>query len=432
MDRRTFLTRSGLSIGGLMFAGCATSARFAANDRIELAAIGCGRMGRGNIRNLLRVADEHGAILTAVCDVDRRRLDAARALVEGHYAEAGVRHEVRAFERHEDLLRNAGIDAVMIATPDHSHAAVAVAAARAGKDIYLEKPLTYSIREGQDLVGAVRGNHCILQGGTQQRSSIYFRKVCELVRNGKVGQLERIEVRVPSDSGYGDPAPMPVPAGLDYDRWLGSAPCRPYAEDRVHPQVDFSRPGWMQVSDYCHGMITNWGSHMFDIAHWGGGMELSGPVSVEAEAAFEVRGLFDVHRRFTATNRYANGVVLDFRTLADDSSEKPGVRFIGSDGWLWCERGSFDAHDRTLLRWEPGPDDSVLPRSTDHHRDFLEAVRARKDPICPVEVAHRSNSACILKLIAAKLGRPLHWEPEAERFVNDTAAARYIDEMRQS
>lgn len=387
-------------------------------------------MGRNDMRNLLRVADKHNAIFTAVCDLDERRLSEGKRLVEEFYTEAGHRHSIAIYHRAEDLLKDRSIDAVLVAVPDHSHASVAIAAARAGKDIYLEKPLTYTVDEGRELVRAVRRNGCILQAGTQQRSSIYFRKVCELVRNERIGELRRIEVRIPMDEGYGDPMEMPVPDGFDYRAWLGKAPYKPYTEDRVHPQADFTRPGWMQVSDYGHGNITNWGSHMVDIAQWGNGTDLSGPVQIEAEATFEDRGVFDVHRRFRARNRYANGVELDLRTLDENEEIDPGVRFIGSNGWVACERGSFMAHDRDLLRWEPGPTDISLPRSTNHHADFLEAVRARRDPICPVEIAHRSNTVCLVNLISAKLGRPLRWNPDEEAFRDDPEANQYLSEMR--
>lgn len=429
MNRRLFLKTSGLAASGLMLGSCTTLHR-GANDTIHLAAIGCGRMGRADMKNLLAVADQFNAIFIAVCDVDSRRLNEGKLLLESHYLELGKKHRIRTYSNYKNLLKNRSIDAVSIVTPDHTHAVIAIAAAKAKKDIYLEKPLSYTIREGQDLIHAVRRNQCILQTGTQQRSSVYFRKVCELVRNQKIGELKRIEVMVPMDDGFAAEGKMLVPGNLDYKDWLGHAPFKPYHEKRVHPQEGFSRPGWMQVADYSHGMITNWGAHMMDIAQWANGSDLSAPVEVEAAATFENRGFFDVHRQFKAYNRYQNGVVLEFRTLGNTEQIKPGVKFTGSEGWAFCERGGFAAHDRELLRWEPGEDDVQLAVSRHHHANFLEAVRKRIDPIANVEVGHRSNSLCLINLIAAKLGRPLRWNPDSELFENDTEANRFLGNMR--
>ncbi len=429
MNRRLFLKTSGLAASGLMLGSCISLSR-GANDTIHLAAIGCGRMGRADMKNLLAVADQFNAIFIAVCDVDSRRLNEGKLLLERHYSEAGKTHRIRTYSNYKHLLKNRSIDVVSIVTPDHTHAVIAIAAAKAKKDIYLEKPLSYTIREGQELIRAVRRNQCILQTGTQQRSSIYFRKVCELVRNQKIGELKHIEVTVPMDGGIATGGKMPVPGGLNYKGWLGHAPFKPYHGKRVHPQEDFSRPGWMQVADYGHGMITNWGAHMMDIAQWGNDSDLSAPVEVEASATFENRGFFDVHRQFKAHNRYQNGVVLEFRTLGKTEEANPGVKFTGSEGWASCERGGFATHDRELLRWEPGEGDIQLAVSSHHHANFLEAVRKRTDPITNVEVGHRSNSLCLINLIAAKLGRPLRWNPDSEFFENDSEANRFLVDMR--
>src|SRR5690606_39123286 len=210
-----------------------------------------------------------------------------------------------------ELLARADLDAVTISTPDHWHALHAVAAAEAKKAIYVQKPLTYSVVEGQRLVAAVRGNGVVLQVGSQQRSDARFRRACELVRDGRLGKLQRIEVWLPPDVGSGDPKQAPVPEGLDYDTWLGPAPEVPYAEAGVHPQQGFGRPGWLQIERYCRGMITGWGSHMNDIAQWGHGSDVDGGlVEIEATAEFPARGLFDVHTEFRAVGRYADGVEL--------------------------------------------------------------------------------------------------------------------------
>jgi predicted dehydrogenase len=320
------------------------------------------------------------------------------------------------------MLACKDVDAVIIATPDHQHAVNAIAAANAGKDIYLQKPLTYSLVEGQKLVQAVRKNKVILQTGSQQRSSVYFRKVCELVRNNRIGKLQRIEVQIPTDKGIGVSTQMDIPVNLSYDMWLGPAPMAPYTEHRVHPQANFSRPGWIQIRQYCLGNVTNWGAHMYDIAQWALGIDLdSGPVQVEATGEFPDRGLFNVHTSFKARAVYKNGLEMITR------NGKPGVKFIGTGGWLWVERGSFDAHDREILRSKPGDEDIKLYKSSDHVGNFLECMRTRKEPITPVEAGHRSNSIGILHHIAMKLKRKLKWNPSKERFIDDAEANKMLD-----
>lgn len=431
MNRRLFIKASGLAASGFLFSSCGTFSR-GANNRLQLAAIGCGRMGRGDIKSLLAVADQYNAVFVAACDVDANRALEAKKLIEGFYAEAGRSHQIQIYTDYKQVLKSSAVDAVTIGTPDHSHAAVAIAAAKAKKDIYLQKPLTYTIEEGKQLIQAVRSNRCVLQTGTQQRSSIYFRRVCELVRNHKIGDLKKIEIVIPMDKGRVDFTPMAVPQNLDYNAWLGHAPFTPYTERAVHPQADFSRPGWMQVADYSHGMITNWGAHMFDIAQWGMGTDLSAPFHFEAEATFEDRGVYNVHRAFNATNRYENGIELSLRTKDAGEEIGPGVKFIGSKGWARCMRGGFEAHDRHVLRWQAGPGDVQLQVSKNHYGNFLNAVRERSEPITGVEIGHRSNSLCVINLIASKCGRPLTWDPEQEVFINDAEANSFLSNMRKS
>lgn len=421
-------------MGGLLaIPGCA-SFTGGANDRMNMAAIGCGRRGRGNIRNMISTGAEFNVQFVAVCDVDEKRARETKTFIEEIYAEEGYEVDIRVYTDPDRLLRKRSIDGVVISLPDHQHAAVAIAAANAGKDIYLEKPLTFTIREGQDLVKAVRNNRVILQTGTQQRSSLYFRRVCELARNGILGDLKAIEVRLPKDLGYGEPAPMPVPDNLDYRAWQGDAPLRPYTEDRVHPQEGYGRPGWMQVEDYCHGMITNWGAHMLDIAQWGNGTDYGGPTRIKAWSTYEDRGLWNVHTTISSECTYGNGVELRVITL-DEGEDKvnrqgSGVKFIGTKAWARTQRGAFEASDRELLRWEPGPNDIQLVVSNNEYRNFYEAMRDRTDPCSPVEIGHRSNSLCVLHQISAKLGREIHWDPSTERAIGDPMANRMLEDMR--
>jgi len=385
---------------------------------LRLASIGVGRMGRGDMQAAIGAGGE-GVRLVAVCDVDSKRAADAARIVKKRY---GADATVDVYGDFRALLARDDIDGVTISTPDHQHAGIAVAAAEAGKDIYIQKPLSYSIAEGKALVKAVRKNKVILQTGSQQRSSQYFRIGCELVRNERIGKLQSIEVQVPTDHGSGRQEEMPVPENLDYRMWLGPAPDAPYTEHRVHPQNGYGRPGWLQIEQYCRGMITGWGAHMYDIAQWGLGVDAdSGPVEVEATAAFPDRGLFDVHVGYKAEARYANGVTM---TSHNGSA---GVKFIGTDGWVRVFRWGFDAHDKEILRWRPGEDDVRLYRSTNQMGDFLECMRTRKDPICPVEVGHRSNSVCVIHHIAMKLGRKLQWDPTREQFVDDKEANEMLN-----
>jgi myo-inositol 2-dehydrogenase/D-chiro-inositol 1-dehydrogenase len=395
------------------------------SDTLLIGCIGVGRQGQGDMLECIYRGLEVGARVVAVCDVDRHRAEDAQWLAEKTYAVEMKKSDykgIAAYHDFRELLARKDIDGVLIVTPDHWHAVHAIAAAKAGKDIYLEKPLTFSIAEGRKLVQAVRSNGRILQVGSQQRSSTYFLMACELVRNQRIGKLHTIKVWLPEDQGTGDPQQTPVPQNLDYNFWLGPAPPAPFCEDRVHPQRDYSRPGWLQIEHYCRGMITGWGSHMNDIAQWGNGTDETGPVEIEAKAEFPDRGLFDVHTKFQALGSYANGV-----RLIQETGDPAGVRFEGDKGWIFVQRGAIEASDREILRQKIQEGEIKLYQSPNHMKNFLECVRSRKDPAAPVEVGHRSNSICVMTHIAMKLGRKLKWNPQAERFIDDEEANRWLD-----
>lgn len=425
MDRRSFIKAAAATAVAPAIVPSSVFARPAPSDVVQFGCIGVGRQGQGDMQELIYRGLDAGARVTAVCDVDSHRLEDAQWLAEKIYTlETGkdASKSVAAYRDFRELLARRDIDGVLIVTPDFWHAAHAVAAAEAGKDIYLEKPLTYSIAEGRKLVSAVERNGRVLQVGSQQRSSVHFLLACELVRNGRIGRLRTIRVWLPEDQGSGDPRPAPVPPNLDYDAWMGPTAQAPFAEDRVHPQTSYERPGWLQIEPYCLGMVTGWGSHMMDIAQWGHGSDLSGPVSIEASAEFPDRGLFDVHTKFKAEAAYADGVRLIMET-----GDPAGVRFEGDDGWVFVQRGAIKASDPEILRWKPGQGQVKLVQSGNHMRNFLEAVRSRKAPAAPVEVGHRSNTICVMTHIAMKLGRRLAWDPAAERFVGDDEANRRLD-----
>lgn len=433
LSRRRFLQTTASAAAAPLFLPSHLFGRGAPSNALRIGCIGVGRQGTGDLRAVLARGLEEAvnARIVAICDLDRSRAVAARQYVVDTYGKKlpGAVPAVQIHRDHRELLARDDIDAVIIATPDHQHALCAVAAAKAKKAIYLQKPLTYSIAEGQALVAAVRTNKVVLQVGSQQRSDAKFRQACELVRNGRLGKLQRVRVSLPPDVGSGDAKAGPVPDGFDYDAWLGPVEPVPYATAGVHPRSaadgkpDFGRPGWLQIRRYCLGMITGWGSHMNDIAQWGHGGDADGGLAeIEATAEFPQRGLFDVHTKFSARGRWPDGV-----ELLQETGDPAGVRFEGEDGWIFVQRGKIEASAQELLQ-EPLAADAVrLPVSDDHYRNWLLCIRSGADPICPVEVGHRSNTICVITHIAMRLQRKLTWDAKAERFVGDDEANQMLD-----
>ena len=404
------------------------------SNRINVGAIGTGRISRGH--DLPGIWKHPSARITAVCDLDSKRVQDAIALVNGHYTKTtGKPYDgVKGYEHYRDLLANPDVDAVVISTPDHWHALIAIQAVEAGKDVYLQKPASLTIAEGRLLSNAVHRSGRIFQIGSQQRSSPQFRYAAELVRNGRIGQLKTVYVGLPGDPVGKEEPVMPVPKNLNYDVWLGSTPVVPYTENRVHPQNGYGRPGWLRCEQFGAGMITGWGAHHLDSAHWGMDTEYTGPVEIWGTAAFPSRGLWDVHGDFKTEAVYANGVKMIV------SGEYPnGIKFEGTEGWIFVSRGNetvtasdpvsrlkdsqaLAASDPKLITSVIGPDEIHLYESKDHHGNWLDCVKTRRQPIAPVEVAHRACSACLLHHIAMKLPRKLHWDPLKERFKNDDDA----------
>jgi predicted dehydrogenase len=338
------------------------------------------------------------------------------------------------------LLANRDIDAVLISTPDHQHARLAIHAVRAGKDVYLQKPASLTIAEGRTMADAVARTGRILQIGSQQRGSEpwpQFHRACELVRNGRIGQLRHVEIGLPGDPSGPEQSAMPVPPNLNYDAWLGSTPEVYYTETRVHPQDSLTgRPGWLRCEQFGAGMITGWGAHHVDIAHWGMDMEHSGPVEIWGRAEFPTSGLWNVHGPFETHARYANGV-----TMTISGALPNGIRFIGSEGWIFVTRSGpvtpsdpsgpqvepLQASNPAVLTSEIGPNEVRLLRSPEQHRNWLDSIRTRAPVSAPAEVGHRACSTCLLHWIAMKSeGRRLRWDPAAERFVDDPAANRLL------
>jgi predicted dehydrogenase len=346
--------------------------------------------------------------VVAVCDVDRKFLENARE-------RAGLA-ESDAYGDFREVLARDDVDAVLIATPDHWHVPMSIAAAEAGKDVYCEKPLTLTVAEGRALVEAVRRCGVVLQTGSQQRSGLRFRQACELVRSGRIGQLRTILVELPGNNRE-DPGPWTPeepPPHFDYDMWLGPAPWAGYTPARCHYNFRFIR-------DYSGGQITNWGAHHLDIAQWGNDTELSGPVRIEGRGEFPTDTyLFNVVTRVDFECEYANGVKLVCRTGGN------GLWFEGDEGRIYVDRSRITSEPGTILDTPIGPNDVHLYESRDHKLNFYECCRTRRDPVADVEIGHRSATLCHIANISMLLKRPLRWDAEHERFVDDDEANRHL------
>lgn len=409
--------------------------RAGANDRIGVGCIGVGPQGRGDMGGFLR---QGGARVVALCDVARRNLDLAREQVNQKYQNSDC---ATCVDFHE-LLARADIDAVLIATPDHWHVPAAVAAALAGKDIYLEKPMGLSLAEDQRLRKVVRDKQRVFQFGTQQRSSREFRRACQAVRNGRIGALRQIDVWCVGSRPGGSTAPVPVPEGLDYDRWLGPAPQSPFTVDKC---FDDAAPGawktWWHNYDYALGFIAGWGVHPLDIALWGYPDIFKGPIEVQGKALFPSAGACNTAIAWEVSFALADGVRMTYKATRNNCDacalndftawEKKygaladhGTAFQGDEGWVMVHRGGVHASSESLLEERPG--DSLLPVSGDHVGDFLGAVRTRARPICPIDQAVQADVLCHLSDIATRLDRSLKWDPARERFVKDPDANRRL------
>jgi predicted dehydrogenase len=426
ITRRDFLKGAAVAVATPCVAvssAVGAEARPAPSERVGMGCIGVGGRGTDVMRGFLGNADVQ---VIAVCDCfDDKRESTQRAL-ERHYAaqlRKGTYKGCTTYRDFRELLAREDIDAVLIATPDHWHVLQGIAAARAGKDMYVEKPLSVNIAEGRALCDAVKRYGRVFQFGTQQRSDREFRFACELVRNGRIGELHTIKVGSPASGECGVEPPMPIPAGFDYDMWLGPAPRVPYTEKRCQT------PFWYFISDYTMGFVSGWGVHHVDIAQWGNGTDATTPVEIEGEGVFPKDGLCDTATAWEVECKYANGVKMIF---ADNRKLDQGVRFEGTEGWVFVKRGAIDANPKSLLSEVIGPDEVHLGEDKNHCRDFLDSVKSRKNPVAPIEAAHHSNSICQLSDIAIRTKRKLMWNPDRERFMNDPEADRFLSRAMRS
>ncbi|MCX8065789.1 MAG: Gfo/Idh/MocA family oxidoreductase [Candidatus Hydrogenedentes bacterium] len=394
------------------------------NERITLACIGVGGQGKANMRAFLSLPEVQ---VVAVCDVDAHHAEEAKNIVNEFYAQkksipnykgCGVYRDFR------EVLSRGDIDAVMIATPDHWHAIISIESAKAGKDIYCEKPLANSIPEGKAVVETVRKYKRVFQTGSHERSRDNARFACELVRNGRIGKLHTIRVFMPIDNhGPIPPQPeMPVPPWFDYDFWLGPAPKEPYTEKRCH--------FWFRyILDYSGGEMTDRGAHIIDLGQLGNGTDHTTPISVEGTGFFPKEGLFNTAMSYEFRFEYANGVELIGKSVGPR-----GIKFEGDKGWIFIHihGGDLRANPLSLLKETIGPNEIHLGRSKGHHKNFIECVKTRQDPMAPVEVGYHTATMCHMANIAMRLGRKLNWDPEKEMFVNDDEANRMMQPSMRS
>ena len=448
ISRRRFLKRSAIAGAGsiglpyiVAASALGKAGNVAPSNRITMGSIGVGGMGTNNMRAFLSHDDVQ---VLAVCDVVKANdqyghwykngwngpwfgREPGRKIVEDHYSRknrAGGFTGCDAYIDFRDIISRDDIDAVCITTPDHWHAIPVIMAAKAGKGIYCEKPLSLTVAEGRAMVTAVERYGVVFQTGTQRRSSRQFRFVCELVRNGRIGRLKKIITSIGANNKEAparDWKPMPVPDWLDYEMWLGPAPWVPYHKDRCLYTFRFGL-------DYSGGQTTNLGAHFIDVAQWANGTDRSGPIEFEdLGAEYPADGLFTTATKVHYRARYANGVELTCET--DPSGP---MRFEGTEGWLEMQGSKLTSQPESLKTSVIGPNEIHLYESNDHHRNFVDCMKTNRETAAPVEVGHRSTSLCNLGNIAMTLKRKLSWDPETERFKNSDEANQMLSRALRS
>ncbi len=390
----------------------------APSERITMGCIGVGSRGTGNMRSFLGRSDTQ---ILAVCDVDKNNRDKAKKIIDDKYGN----NDCKTYLDFREVISRDDIDALSLALPDHWHSIPAIMGARYGKDIYAEKPLARTIREGRAMVEAVTWYGRVWQTGSQQRSTGNFHKACELVINGRIGKVARVEVGLPTGRGGENTPVQPVPEGLDWDWWLGPAPWRPFTGfGRNGPHWD-----WRWIMDYSGGQLTDWAGHHIDIAHWGLGLDRTGPIEIEGAGEYPRDGIYDTPTAYKFTCKYDNGVVI---TVANNKQIPQGTKWYGDKGWIYVNRGKLEADPKSVLDEVIGPNEIHLYESRDHHGNFLECVKSRKETIAPIEIGHRSISVGLLGEIAMLTEQKLKWDPEKEVFLNGGAANRLLSRPMRS
>jgi predicted dehydrogenase len=426
MNRRDFIEKSSLvlaSVGIPTLVPASVLGKQAPSNRINVGFIGTGRQVFGlNLPQFLAIPEVQ---VVAVCDADSWRMNEARKAADQFYSNQKGKTTYKSCEAVADfrkMMADKNIDALMISTPDHWHVPMGMMAAKAKKHFSIEKPISLSVQQGRMLADAVKTHGVITRTDSEFRSVRVQNQAVELVRNGHIGKLEKIDISFPSDPTPVAAQPdMPVPKELDYEMWLGPAPFVPYTEKRVHePFQTNKRPNWMRISTYAQGMISNWGAHYFDLAQWANNSEYTGPLEVEGKGEFPA-SLWNTMINFEVTYRYANGVEMTCRQTPDS---RPYIKYTGSHGWILV-----DNYPGVLTSNIPGPADRKpesgelnLSGTLDEKKDFIEGIKANKQTLEPVEVGHRTISIAQIGLIAAQVGDKLKWDPEKERFEGNNYA----------
>ncbi|MCF8262517.1 MAG: Gfo/Idh/MocA family oxidoreductase [Melioribacteraceae bacterium] len=429
--RRDFIKKTGTAAAGLLAAPyfipsnvLGRNGFISPGNKITIGIIGAGWMGTSNLESFL---NEDSAQVVAICDIDKEHLTEAVQMVNSKYGN----NDCSTYHDFNELLARKDIDAVVISTPDHWHAIPAIAAAKAGKDIYAEKPLSHSFNEGVAMRDAVHRYGRIWQTGSWQRSISNFRFACEIVRNGKIGKVNRVEVGLPFghkdfEGTGGEEAPILPPAHLDYDRWLGPAPFAQYAPARVHKN-------WRWHLDYGGGQLMDWIGHHNDIAHWALDLDSTGPIEVDAFGEYPKTGLWNTATKFHVKSTYKNGIEIIIAGGHENICDgKTGTKWFGEEGWVHVDRGFLDASPKSLLKDIYGPNDIRLYKSPGHAKNFLDCVKSRTKTLTPVEVAHRSATPGHLGQISMLLKRKIKFDPDTEKIMGDELASSMLGRSYRS
>lgn len=435
ISRRGFLkTAAGVAVGTVGFPYVVSSSALgkagsiAASNRITVGCVGVGPRGTGVMRSFLAQKD---ARVVAICDLKAPRRKEIKNLVDKHYQN----NDCATYEDFRELVARDDIDVVLVATTDHWHVLVSLAAVRSGKDVYMEKPMGLSVAEDQAMREAVHRYGRKFQFGTQQRSSRNFRFACELALNERIGKLHTINVWSPGSASGGEPKPLPEPDWLDYDMWLGPAPYTPYTKDRCSNRL------WWFISDYALGFIAGWGIHPIDIALWGGGEKVACPLKIEGTGTWpSPDGVCDTARNWNVVCKYDSGVTMNFtgNPYPDEWKKRygrtsgHGTAFEGTKGWVHVDRAGINAHPKELLSTEFRPNEIHLFKSGNHVRNLLDCVKSRAETICHIDTAVQGDIVCQISDIAIRLEQKLKWDPEKELFANNETANRMLKRSMRS
>jgi predicted dehydrogenase len=424
-SRRQFLRRAaGVAAGGIVLPYIVSAKSLGADgfvapsNRLLVGMIGVGSQGTWDMRGFYNNKE---ALVAAVCDIDVKHQKAAKAEVDKKYGN----NDCRTYLDFRDLIARSDIDIIATAVPDHWHSIPAIMAAQAGKDIHGQKPMARTVREGRAICDAVKRYGRIWQTGSWQRSVYIFRRASELVRNGRIGKVHTVEVGLPTGTiGSQNKQVQPVPEGVDWDMWLGPAPWTPF-RGVLHWD-------WRWIMDYSGGQLTDWAGHHVDIAHWALDLEKTGPVEIEGRGDYPKDGIFNTPWQYKVTAKYANGLTM---FIANDKQLKHGMGtcWYGDKGWIHVTRDEpIHASDKSILDEVIGPNEIHLYESIDHHQNFIDCVKSRRETIAPAEVAHRSISVALLGEIAMLTGRKLKWDPDKEVFIGDEEANRMLSRPMRS